>query len=153
MASAKVIVDKRFLEYERQMERGVQRAIGRAAAIGVAASRGAATGGYRVGEITGSTKVQPPVVRYRSRGRTGWLLSIVASDWRSLFFELGTNKRRRRKLSPKTIARRNTASGQARQAKVANQRGVRALYFLNKGVRELRSRMIDLLQSELGRIR
>lgn len=133
MASAKVIVTKRFRGYALEVDRRCDRALGKAAAAGVAAARATPTR-YNIGEILNSIVATP--ARERKGGRE---VSIVAGDWRATMFELGTYTRRRRKLKqPRRTSRPN--------------KGVRAGYFLNRGVKAARPLLLSLLGREIGSI-
>lgn len=72
----------------------------------------------------------------------------VANDpkaWYSRFQDHGTNGSRKKRLSKQTERRRATASGQARQAKVAGRTGIKPLGFTSAarkvGKQAMRSRL------------
>lgn len=139
---SQIIVDfNRIPAYERGLERATGRALERAASAGVSAARAAETR-RRTGALQGSI-VSSPVEPYRKGRAGGLLIAIVARDWKAIFHDLGTRGRRRRKLSPRTQRKRPAPPGS----------GIRPLYFLNKGLRAARGRLLDDLKSELSRVR
>lgn len=146
----KVIVDDRFDAYQVQTRRSIERALGAAAAVGVAAARSKPSR-YRIDQIKGSVKAGPAGTHMKFRG--GLAVPITVGDWRGIFFELGTLLRRRKKLSRATIARRSSASGQARAGRVADGMGVRPQRFLSLGLRRAKEQLPLTLARELGRIR
>lgn len=146
----KVIVDDRFDIYAAQARRATERALGRAAAVGVAAARSKPSR-YRIDQIKGSVKAGPVGTNIKFRG--GLAIPIYAGDWRAIFFELGTLRRRRKKLSRSTVARRQSASGRAKQQRVADAMGVRPQRFLSLGLRRAKEQLPLALEQEIGRLR
>ncbi len=134
-----VVTEKHFREYGRAAERAIERSLGRSAAVGVAAARAKETR-VKTGALRSSISATP--VRWTRRGAD---LSIVASDFKALWHELGTLKRRRRKLKASTVRRQQTASGQARLASARG--GLKPLYFLQAGKRAA----APVLLASLGR--
>ena len=104
--------------------------MGRGMSRVVAASRATPTR-YQIGPAI-LFKIRASRVKHVPKGLAA---AIVAPDYRSIFFEKGTNARRRSKVTKETLRRRESASGQARQARVANAKGVRAVHFLSRGLR------------------
>jgi hypothetical protein len=88
----------------------------------------------------------------RRDGGKGWNAVIFSKPHYAWFHELGTLGSRKRKLNKRTVARRSSASGQARLAKVAGSEGIQPLNFLGKGRSVARRRLVELLKREIGRI-
>lgn len=139
MPSAKVVVNDRFKQLAEQQERGVQRALGRAAAATVAAAR-AGGGDYNISAITGSIKATPV-----HRARRGWRTFVYAEDFRAVFFERGTYSRRRGKLSP-----RYHRTPKAEQIAEERGTGIKAQRFLGKAVPLAREVLLREVRKELG---
>jgi hypothetical protein len=68
-------------------------------------------------------------------------------NWR--WQNYGTHARRRKKLAAGTVRRRQSASGQARYAKVAGSGGVKPLHFMSKGMRIAWPIFLELLKRKL----
>lgn len=104
--------------YLKEIDRAQRAALLLAANRAAVQARGD-TGGYNIGTITATARAGPA-----KRDRRGRLIcEIVMRDYRGIFFELGTRKRRRRKLK------------QPRRSHDQN-RGVRAIRMLSKATRE-----------------
>jgi hypothetical protein len=132
-----VTIDSKFREYERHLDRGIQRALGHTAAVTVAAAKAAgSTSPYRIGGILSTIHGQPV-----QRFARGFVTYVGASDFRAVFFESGTYAKRG--------ARRSTR-GRAGAA-VDGNRGVKPQRFMRKGARAARAVMLAYLARELGR--
>lgn len=140
LPSAKVIVDDKFSALGREYERGVQRALGRAASVTVAAARAGGQGDYNLGSIVGKTKATPV-----HRARKGWRIFVYVDDFRAIFFEKGTYSKRRAKLSPQY---RRTAKAQ--HIAEESGTGVKAQRMLGKAVPVARAALQREVQRELG---
>lgn len=126
---ATVTIESHFAEYAQTLELRAEQGLGRGMAHTVAAVRHTATR-YRLQSILEKTHATP--VKHTVKGLAA---AVTMPDFRSIFFEKGTNARRRAKVTNKTLARRATPSGQSRQARVANARGVKAVHMLSKAIR------------------
>lgn len=136
-----VIIDKRFREYRRGVELGIERALKRSASAGAQVAQSKETR-VKTGALRGS--IGATSVDWGRRGAT---ISILAADFKALWHELGTLAARRRKLKKATLARQATPSGAARRARARG--GVKALYFLQAGRRTAAARMTNDLRREL----
>lgn len=136
--SSKVIVDKQFHRWDAQVEAGVKRALTRAGDVCASTARTAETR-RQTGKLAGSIKPTAP-----RTNRRGNIEVSVTMEWYGLFQELGTLGRRRRKLKKRSrpVPRRGTR---------APGTGVKPLYFMSKGARAARERLLDLLRQELSR--
>jgi hypothetical protein len=131
MARGKVIVDDRFNELGDMYERGVQRALGRAAGATLAAARaGASASQYNLGPIADSIKVTET-----HRVPRGWRTFVYVGDFRGLWFEKGTRRRLGRLKS-------------GRDDPGAN-RGVKPQRFLKNAAKVARVALLRELQREL----
>lgn len=130
MRKATVTIDSHFVEYGQLLERRAEQGLGRGMGHTVAAVRKTATR-YRLQTILAKTHATR--VKHTPKGLAA---AVTMPDFRSIFFERGTNARRKTKLTKATVARRNTPSGQARQARVANAKGVRAVHMLQRAIRD-----------------
>lgn len=130
----RVIVSKRFGQYHHELERAVDRALGRSAGVAKAAAKSKPTS-YNIGAILDEIEVEE--AKDYKGGRE---VHLVAKDWRSTFFELGTYKRRRRKLKQ---PRRSTST----------RKGVKPGYFLSRGLRAGKAVLLRELEFQIGRIR
>lgn len=140
MPSARVIVDDRFRQFGADTQRGIERALGRAASITVAAARGAGSE-YQIGSIQGSIKATSA-----HRIRKGWRIFVYADDFRAILYEKGTYSRRRSKLSSRY---HRTAKAEAIAAEAGT--GVKAQRFLAKALVVGRVALLREVQRELGR--
>ena len=130
MARPRVVVDDRFRLFEADLDRAVERGLGKAAAVGVAAAR-TTPSRYRIQSITG--KVRGSSVRKTAKG---YEVEIVSPDFRSVFFLFGTYQRRKKKMA------------QARRSQSGNV-GVRPVRFLQRGRREAAKRLVDFISREV----
>lgn len=128
--TATVLLDSNFPQFTRLLEDRLEHGMGRGMSRVVSASRSTPTK-YRIGPAV-LYKIRASSVKHTAKGLAA---AVVAPDFRSIFFEKGTNARRRAKVSKQTLRRRESASGQARQARVANAKGVKGVHFLSRGLR------------------
>jgi len=134
MARTRVIVEKRFTERRAEMERAIQRGLGRGAFLIAAAAREQLTK-YRIQSIL--EKIRAAGV---SRIPGGFRATVVGADFREIFFEKGTYKRRRAKLKQ---GRRSSSQ----------QRGVKAGHFLLRGLRAASPAVREEIRKEIDQIR
>lgn len=153
-ARARVQSRSNFHGYASQIRAGTDRALDRQgdralAAIKELAPVGDGRSGVEPGHMRDTLR-RSPVQTYKKGRRE---VNIGSSDPTALYLDLGTLGRRRKKLSKKTLARRNTPSGQARLAKVAGSSGVKARYFFRKGLRAagMAPGLVAAIKSEVGR--
>jgi nitrate reductase alpha subunit len=143
VARAEVIVTGSFREYEREVAKAVDRALGRAASVGVAVARSAPSR-YQIQAIQGSihaTSVEDRTIA----GRAGREVNVVARDYRAVFFESGTLGRRTKKLKRGRKLPVTTSDGK--------KRGIRPQRFLGRGMREMKQQIVPLLSRELDQVR
>lgn len=76
---------------------------------------------------------------------TGWEGGFRSPAFYAPFHDEGTLGSRRRRLKASTLRRRQSGSGQARQAKLAGSAGIPPLRFLAEGRRVARRRLVDEL--------
>lgn len=138
MVTAKVVTRSRFAEYGIECETAIRAAMTDALVVGRQAAADAET---RVLTGTLHDSIWFKVVQEGSR----WFGSIGSSVFYALFQESGTLSKRRRKLSPKTIARRDTPSGRARQANWKGA-GITPLHFLLAGKRSWSELILERLK-------
>lgn len=149
MPSSKIEFKGFARQYERELERRVMHGMGRGMSGVVSAARGAPTR-YRIrNAILAKIRGTRPK---RGKNGKGLYAVVIAPDFRSLWFELGTLVRRKRALKKSTLARRQTLSGQARLAKTAGRRGIIAQRFLQKGLRQGWDYYLDQIRRELRSI-
>jgi hypothetical protein len=129
MTRATVIIDSRFVEYGQLLEQRAELGLGRGMGHVIGRVRSATTT-YHLQPILSKTHASRV-----KRTPKGLAAAVSIPDFRAIFFEKGTNRRRRAKVSAKTLARRDTPSGMARQARVANARGVKAVHMLQRALR------------------
>lgn len=129
MPSSKVIVDNRFGKLQRQVDRELQRALGQAAGVTLAASRGIASR-YNIADVQNHAHVTPA-----RRYRRGWELDVVWTDWRTGFFEFGTY------LKKGALKRGGDPAGP--------NRGVKPVRFIRKGANVGRVALINAVQRNL----
>jgi hypothetical protein len=146
MASARFEFSDKFDLFDEQVRKAAEQALGHAAGAGVAVARAKET---RV--KTGALRSGIGVTRATRTGGGRLQVEIVGRDFKTLFHELGTNTRRRRKLAKSTLRRRSSASGQARQVKVAGHKGVKPLYFLRAGLKVATQRLVPELKRSMPR--
>jgi len=153
MPSAKVIVQDRFRDLGYQYERGIKRALGETASIEVAIARENSKGQYQIDDILATAKATPvhrELSSSRFGGGKGWRVIVYYEDFRGVFFEFGTGKRRRRKLHPRTLARRANPSGVKRQQRFGNNPGVYPQGNMTRGLRAARQALLSNIQREIG---
>jgi hypothetical protein len=129
-----VIVDDRFGRFERSVEEAVGRALQGAARDGIEAAKAKNTRGYRIGGIVAAVGVSTP-----RRGPRGLDVAIMWRDFRAIFFEKGTYRNRRGKLS----ARTQRAEGSAERG------GVQPVRFMAAARRAARATMIEHIKREI----
>lgn len=143
-----MVVDDRFAEFNTQVDRAVNQALFTAAQHGVRSAQDKRprrspvdSHQYKTEKIQARTVATTP-----KRNARGTEISLINSDPRGVWFELGTLTRRRgRKLTKATLARRASLSGRARLAKVAGHPGVLGNRFLAAGMKETKKRFQDEL--------
>lgn len=122
MPTARIHVEDHFVKLGAQYNQAVNKALGRAAAVTVAAARSAPVE-YQIGAVLGTIKATPahPV-------RKGQRVIVYATDPRAIFYEFGTYARRRRKLRYKRTSRAEA---------IAEERGsgVKPQRFLSRAVK------------------
>lgn len=130
-ATSNVIFDERFQEWTAELEHGIGRGLERAAKVGLDAAKSTPTKGYRVERIISDVGVTSP-----RRGDKGLEVTLYWRDFRAVFFQFGTYKRRKKKLKRD---RRSTS----------DQMGVKALRFMNRAARAATAALIDAIRGEL----
>lgn len=152
--STRVTVKNNFPRWKRQIDAGTDRALVRHGNRALTAIKGLAPvgdgrSGVEPGHMRDTLKLLPP--RTFKPGRRD--VAIVSADPTALFQDQGTLAGRKRKLKASTLRRRESASGQARMAKVGSSGGVKAKRFFGKGLRVAGGSrgLIDALRSEYGR--
>ena len=125
------------------------RALVRAGRDVAAGTRGGARHGYRIEGILGSVSVGQPYEWRSHSGKPQRRIQVGLGDFRGIFFELGTLSRRKKKLSPRTLQRRSSGSGQARLARLGAAQGVRPVYALTRALRLTQRKLLGLLEREL----
>lgn len=138
-------IDK-FDLFDTQVRRAAERALGRAAGAGMAVARAKETR-VKTGALKGGIIVEP----VRRTGGGQLTVAIAGGDYKTIWHELGTNSRRRRKVAKSTLRRRASSTGQARQAKVAGNKGVKPLYFLRAGLKVASLRLLPELERSMPR--
>ena len=121
------------VEFSREVENAVRNSLRDAGQIGVNVARQTASE-YNIGAIKGSV-FQSGVEKHSTKG---WGVWLIAGDWRAILFEYGTYTRRKRPLK------------QPRRSNRPNK-GVKAGYFLTKGLRTARASLPDLLRAHMRR--
>ena len=133
MPTSKVIVTDHFQSFGNEITRAVERSLPKMGHV-VAHEAQSKPTKYRIHGILAKTRVTG--VKRISRG---WQISVVAQDFREIFFEKGTYRNRRAKL--KQPGRRGAGSHL--------RGGVKAGHFLSKGLRSARSQLIRVLEQEM----
>lgn len=141
----RIEIRSNFRRYERELEDAQKRAL-KAGAQATATAAAAVSTGYRIQAIMSNTDVSNP-----QPSRRGFAVRVRWPDFRALWFEKGTLQRRRTKLKESTVKRRATASGQARLAHVGESEGVKAVRFMQKGLRAGKAVFYSRLLAEVGR--
>jgi len=131
---SKVVVQNHFRVTELKFELATKRAIDRASRRGVAAVKNAPTR-YRIRGILSKTTIVParPIGSVMRGG-------FRNPDFRQLFFEYGTLKRRTKPLK------------RARVRKV-RRGGIHPGYQMKRGREVARGSLAEMLRSELGKVR
>lgn len=130
----RVVVQNRFSTVRHGFERAAIRAVDRASRDGVRATRSSPTR-YRIGGILGKTRVvKARLVGNMIRG------GFVNPDFRELFFEYGTLKKRRKPL--KRPRRRQVKKG-----------GITPQYAMTKGRRVAKAKLPGYLKDEMRKVR
>lgn len=138
MATAKVIVEDRFRPYGVQVRRASERALGRAAGVGVAAGRQAASK-YRIQGIQATVRASTTI----ESSRGGIRVPIIVTDYRGVFFALGTLARRRRRLKRPGARKRAAPPGS----------GITPQPFMRAALKAGREVLPAFLANEIGRIK
>lgn len=146
----RVDVDWQGSTFTHSLETAITRGMARGAATVQNIGRGAPT----VYNIRPSVidRIIARAVKPGRGSRKGFFVTIVSPDFKSWWFEAGTNARRRRKVTKSTLARRATPSGQARQARVGSNQGVKAQRFMAYTLRVGWPRFLEELAAELQAI-
>jgi hypothetical protein len=136
MLRGEIHVEEHFKAFELELFAATRRAVDKVADGALEQAQSAPIpAGYRIQGITAAV-VRSGVER-TEKGAGAWL---IARDWRSLFFELGTYQRRRRKLK------------QPRSSSRANQ-GVWPAYFLSRAATWARKELPVRIAEEIELIR
>lgn len=118
MARTRVQVSNNIAKHQDRLEEAVRDSLVHAGQQAAARARSVPTK-YQLGSILRSIH---PTRTYKTR--KGWAVSIIADDWREIFFEKGTLGKRRAKL--KKDRRRNVRDLKG---------GIKAGHFLRKGLK------------------
>lgn len=110
-----------------------------ASAHGAKVAASAAQARRRTGEMA---NIRPVAVRGTP---TGWEAGFRSEAWYSGFQSRGTLGSRTRKVKASTERRRQSASGQARLAKLGASTGITPLRHEETGLREAKKRLVQLL--------
>lgn len=137
MPKATIHVVDRWPQYRRNIEDAVSVSLRKAGAEISREARGVSTR-YRIHGILRSIKASD--IRRTNRG---WEIRAGATDFREVFFEKGTYKNRRSKLSQPGRRRAGSAS----------RGGIKAGHFLRKGLSGAFPDLERHLARELGSIR
>lgn len=126
-----VIVDDRFNRYTDNARKAVEKSLIEAAEATAEAARGAASpSGYNTGGIQAKTFAELSTYP-TSRGPA---VNVVNRDFRGLWFEKGTYRSHKGKLSDRTVRRRQSAGGQARLAVWGDNWGVKPQHFMRRAL-------------------
>lgn len=140
MISAKIDLERGWGDaFARRIEQQARVELGRATEDGAKEAARASLPRRRTGRM--STIDTLPVIP-TPRGYSGGFRSRA---FYAGFQSHGTLGSRSRKVSAGTLRRRQSASGQARQAKIGASKGIPALGFLEKGRSAARKSLIDRL--------
>lgn len=127
---ATVEIDSKWREFERDLDRAIERGLGSTAGTVIAASRGVPTRGYQIGGIVAAASARS------SRTPWGIDVEIVWRDFRARFFEFGTYQRRKKKLQ------RDRRSASA-------QKGVKQIRFMRAALKVAFPRAVENIRREL----
>lgn len=128
MISAKVnVVGGWGEQFARRVNAQVRDAMEDAAEVGAREAARAAAGRRRTGTMV-KMEVLPVVGT-----PTGWQSGFSSKAWYAHFQSSGTLGSRRRSVKASTQRRRESASGQARTAKLGASPGITPLHFFEKG--------------------
>lgn len=130
MARAKVYIDSRFREYAAGLEKGIDQALGRTASVVTASARSTSTP-YRIGDVL--SKIKPTSVEHTRRRS---LITVVAPDPKSLWFERGTYAKRGRARS-------------SRAKQTVGSRGVKPVRFLRSAMKPAKLMLVENLKRSL----
>jgi len=131
MARRSVIVDDRFRKYTGSVGSAIEKSLLEAAAATAEAARGASSpSDYNIGAIQAKTYPELAI----QQTRRGPAVEVVNRDFRGLWFEKGTYKSRKGKVSPQTVRRRASAGGQARLERAGDNVGVTGQHFLRRAL-------------------
>jgi hypothetical protein len=98
MARSQVIVDNRWRQYRAELEREIERSLGQAAGVALAAGV-AKPSRYAIDAIQHNVRVEPA---HRISG--GWQIVIRWPDFRAEFFDRGTYQKLGRRLTARSKA-------------------------------------------------
>jgi hypothetical protein len=132
-----VKLDSHFDRYAADVDRAVTRTLGHSAATVVAVARGKGSP-YRINSILSTIKAWPVI-----RTVHGWEVHVVSSDFREIFFELGTLGRRKRAIKGQRKLPTRTVGGKVR--------GIKPGYFLATGLKVAKARLLSDLKHEMPR--
>lgn len=141
MISAKVNVVQGFgAEFSRRVNAQVRDALADASKRGAETASRASEPRRRTGRMA---EIEPVPVRGTP---TGWEAGFSSKAFYARFQSEGTLGSRRRRAKASTLRRRQSASGQARLAKLGSSGGIPALGFLEKGRSEARKYLLERLR-------
>ena len=142
---ARVDFRNEFPRITRDIDELAKRSVVAAAAAGAEVAANIASTRRKTGRIA---QIVPTPPRNTGEGWTSTFASRVFYAW---FQEYGTLAARKRGVSRATLARRSSASGQSRLARVAGSKGVEPLGFMRAGTRAGRKVMLETTRGGLPR--